>query len=217
MFCVVLTGMSTTRINRGYNVNSPNFTALPKKYKFVDNTLLRGPHPSICDVFRLKKEGVTQIYDFRHVSVRGMKFAERFACRIAGIKYIRKPFSFLTGKYPSKLDYETISKSVADNGKNGGKTLFHCRSGTHRTSLMSAFYQITKGKPVKECISSDGKYSETVEKVMNDQIKNTNFFSRNRVDITTKNPFKRMKNIYNNRVEKATKTAYNMFVDFISV
>ena len=82
---------------------------------------------------------------------------------------------------------------------------------------MSAYYAITKGKSVIDCVTPDGKYPELVEKVMREQIIDTNFFSRNRVDTQTKNPLKRMKNIYNNRVEKATREAFNMFVDFISV
>ncbi len=210
--------MSTTiNSKRGYCLNSPAFTALPKKYKMVDSALLRGPRPGVIDVFRLKDEGVTQIYDFRHLSGGGLKFIERIACKLAGIKYIRKPFSFLEGKYPAKSDYDTISKSVSENAKCGGKTLFHCNSGTHRTALMSAYYMITKGKPVKDCVTPDGKYPELVENTMREQIINTNFFSRNRVDTQTKNPFRRIKNIYNNRVEKATRNAFNMFVDFVSV
>lgn len=210
--------MSTTiNSKQGYLGCSPSFTSLPKKYKMVDSSLLRGPHPSVIDVFKLKDEGVTQIYDFRHLSGGGLKFIEKIACKLAGIEYIRKPFSFLEGKYPTGEDYSSIAKSVAQNSEKGGKALFHCNSGTHRTSLMSAYYAITKGKPVINCVTSDGKYPELVEKVMKEQIVDTNFFSRNRVDTQTKNPLKRMKNIYNNRVEKATRKAFNMFVDFISV
>ena len=208
---------ATINKTQGYSINSPAFCALPKKYRMVGDSLVRGPHPSVTDVFKLKKEGVTQIYDFRHIDLRGLKFIERLACKFAGIDYIRMPFSYLTGKYPKKSDYEMISKSVRDNADKGGKTLFHCKSGTHRTALMSAFYAITEGKPVKDCITADGRYPEKVDKVIREQVLDTNFFSRNRADTTTKNPLKRMKNIYNNRVEKATKKAFNMFVDFVSL
>lgn len=210
--------MSTTiNINTTNSKQNVTFRALPKKYSKVDDGLIRGPHPSFNDVFELKKEGVTQIYDFRHISIRGSKFLEKLACKLTGIKYIRRPFSFLTGHYPTKADYQAIAESVKTNKENGGKTLFHCNSGTHRTALMSAFYDITKGNPVKDCVLSDGQYPIRVEEAIAKNITNTNFFSRNRVDTTTKNPFKRMKNIYNNRVEKATKKAYNQFVDFISL
>ena len=200
-----------------YNNKSTYFKALPSKFHKVDELLIRGPHPNFFDVFELKKEGVTQIYDFRHVDIRGFKFIERFACKLAGIKYIRRPFSFLTNKYPTKSDYESIAKSVKDNGENGGKTLFHCNSGTHRTALMSAFYQITKGKTIEQSVKSNTNYSEDVNIAILDNVTNTNYFSRNRVDTTTKNPLKRIKNIYNNRIQKATQKAFLDFIDIVSV
>ena len=51
---------------REKQINPTTFCALPKKYEIVDDYLIRGPHPCFCDVFTLKKEGVNQIYDFRH-------------------------------------------------------------------------------------------------------------------------------------------------------
>lgn len=104
-----------------------------QKFQTVDKYLIRGPRPTVREVFQLKKQGVTQIYDFRHKSFRGMKFMERIACKLTGIKYIRKPFSFLQGNTPKLQDYEEIAKSVKQNGKRGGKTFFHCNSGKHRT------------------------------------------------------------------------------------
>ena len=183
----------------------------------VDNLLVRGPRPHFRDIFKLKEEGVTQIYDFRHVDIRGCKFIEKFACKMAGIKYVRRPFSFLTNRYPTKSDYEDISKSVKTNGVNGGKTLFHCNSGTHRTALMSAFYEITKGETLENSVRLNPDYSERVNDSIRRQVTNTNYFSRNRVDTTTKNPIKRMMNIYNNKVQTATRRAFEQFVDIVSV
>ena len=62
-----------------------------QKFQTVDKYLIRGPRPTVREVFQLKKQGVTQIYDFRHKSFRGMKFMARIACKLAGIIYIRKP------------------------------------------------------------------------------------------------------------------------------
>ena len=199
------------------NNKRPTFKTLPSKYTAVDNYLIRGPHPKFFDVFKLKEEGVTQIFDFRHVDIRGSKFVERFACKLAGIEYVRKPFSFLHNEYPTKRDYETIAHAVKENGENGGKTLFHCRSGAHRTALMATFYKITKGESVKTCAKTNPNYSEDVNNAINEQIKNTNYFSRNRVNTETKNPLKRLKNIFNNQVQKVTKKAYEQFVDIVSV
>lgn len=203
--------------NNVYERNVNNgiyFTALPKKYKVVDEALIRGPHPGICDVFRLKKEGVTQIYDFRHFSVRGAKTIERLACKIAGIDYKRRAFSFLEGTYPTLQDYEAISKSVKDNAQKGGKTLFHCNSGTHRTSLMSAFYRITHGESLSKCKKQSG-YSENVDKILKEEVSNAHYFSRNKAKKMSKNPVIRLINIFNNNVQNATQKAYDLFLDIV--
>ena len=204
-------------INNVYdkNINTRvSFCALPKKYKAVDKYLIRGPHPGIRDIFRLKKEGVTQIYDFRHVGYRGFKFVERLACKYAGIEYIRRPFSFLRGQYPQLGDYEAISKSVKENGKKGGKTLFHCNSGTHRTSLMSAFYRITEGEPLESCNKNAG-FREKVDKILSEEIADAHYFSRNRIVTDIHNPVAYILNKFNNRVQNATQRAYDLFVGIV--
>ena len=139
----------TMRIINHFSIvekSSISSKALPPKYKAVDNYLVRGPHPNVFDIIKLKKEGINKIYDFRQIGVRGFKWIERLACYFTGIDYNRKPYSFLRGEFPSQEEYEKIANEVRLNGENGGKTLFHCNSGTHRTSLMTAFYEITKGK-----------------------------------------------------------------------
>lgn len=204
--------LSQININ-SYN-NNISYTALPKKYKVVDEYLIRGPHPSPVDIIRLKKEGVNRIYDFRHKSIKGFKFLERLMCKITGINYERKGFSYLNGEYPELKDYDKIAKEVKENGKNGGKSLFHCNSGTHRTALMSAFYDITRGEDIEK-VKNNPNYEKKVEETIKNQILNTKFFSRNRVDLETKNPIKRLQNGFNNRVQFATKKAYDLFIEMV--
>lgn len=115
---------------------------LSNKYKNVDNYLLRGPHPGISDLIELKNAGITQIYDFRHKSVRGFKFIEKYICNELGINYIRYPFSYLKGEYPSIAEFQEIAHNVKLTGQNGGKTLFHCNSGSHRTAHMAAYLSL---------------------------------------------------------------------------
>lgn len=194
--------------------NNISYTALPKKYKVVDNYLIRGPHPNISDIFQLKKEGINQIYDFRHYGLNGFKWVERLACKAVGIEYIRKPYSFIEHMYPTLEEYETISKAVKENGEKGGMALFHCNSGTHRTSLMAAFFKITKGKPLEECKNNEN-FNEIVNDAVEEEITNSRFFSRNKVDTNTKNPLKLMKNTFNNKVEEVTRKAYDMFMDMM--
>ena len=200
---------------QNYTYNRTIFAALPKKYRKVDEYLIRGPHPYIKDIIQLKREGVNRIYDFRHYNLRGFKFIERLACKIAGIEYIRKPYDFLKPQYPTQAEYETIAKEVKENGENGGKTLFHCRSGSHRTSLMAAFYDITKGHTLKESKESPS-YEENLKNTLGKHIINSNYFSRKHIVSDTRNPIKKHRISYNNIVEAATRKAYELFLDMMN-
>ena len=198
------------------NNSSPSFCALPKKYRVVNEHLIRGPHPHVWDVFKLKKEGVNKIYDFRENNLKGFKFLEKFACKILGIDYTRIKYSFLHDMFPTVEDYTRIAQSVEKNGEKGGITLFHCNSGTHRTALMSAFSEITKGKKVEECMR-DPDYLQKVEDVVNKHIISTNYFSRNQIVEHTNNPIKRLQNRFNNKVDKGIRRAYREFREFLHV
>ena len=196
------------------SVNNQSFTSLPKKYRVVSDELIRGPHPHIKDLVQLKKEGVTQIFDFRHDCVRGFKWVEKLACKVLGIKYQRRQFSFFN-KRPKLEDFESISKSVADNAKDGGKTLFHCNSGSHRTALFSAFYSITKGETLAHSMQNGSDYAERTIKAVDDEIINSRFFTRNAVNPNSKNPIRHCKDIFNNKVVKNTQESLNEFYDLI--
>ncbi len=196
-------------------LNSLYFEALPQKYKNVDKYLIRGPHPNIRDIFMLKKEGVNIIFDFRHTGLRGFKWLEAFVCKIAGIKYIKKPYSFLEQKFPTLSDYETIAKTVKENGELGGKTLFHCNSGKHRTALMTAFYNITKGKPLEKCKKENKDFKPTVEYVVNKHLINARYFSRSKIITKSKNPYKRLRNDFNNKVVESSQRAYDLFINMM--
>ncbi len=193
-----------------------SFGSIPPKFKKVDDYLIRGSSPTVVDIFKLKKEGVNQIYDFRHKCFRGMKFIEKLACKIAGIKYCRQPYSFLQGTLPTLEEYETIAKSVKENGEKGGITLFHCNSGYHRTALMTAFYSATKGDTVERCFSKNKtEYFDNVIKSVKTQVIDSHYFKRTYKTEKTINPIKYFKNEFNNRVVIATKNAYDDFLELI--
>ena len=56
---------------------------------------------------------------------------------------------------PEKTVFENVAYDVKQNGLNGGRTLFHCNSGRHRTAHMSTFYALTKGEPLKQVIKEN--------------------------------------------------------------
>lgn len=191
---------------------------LSNKYKNVDNYLIRGPRPKISDLIALKNEGVTQIYDFRHFGVRGFKFFEKRICKELGIKYIRFPFSYLRSEYPSIDDFEKIAKNVKSVGENGGKTLFHCNSGSHRTAHMAAYYDLTRGEGINKVFRALGvvKYAEKMQEVINKHFYEQKFFNRKERNEKTLNPIKYFKNKFNNRVKLATECAHSSFVAIVT-
>lgn len=202
--------------NQNMNTSNISFGILPKKYKVVDNYLIRGPHPNIKDIINLKKEGINKIYDFRHYGIKGFKWIERIACNLVGIEYKRKPYSFLQGKFPTKEEYETIAKEVKINGENGGKTLFHCNSGTHRTSLMTAFYEITKGSPLDDCKKDTFNFGKLVDDTVKKHILDFRYFERNRVRLTRGTlPIINAKNKFNTKVTNGINRAFNLFMDMM--
>ena len=195
--------------------NKPNLTfqALPSKFQKIDDFLIRGPHPSVCDIFQLKKEGVNQIYDFRHKSIRSIKFVEQITCQLLGIKYKRKPYSNLHGPYPHVEEFENVAKSVRQNGEQGGKTLFHCNSGRHRTAHMTAFYRLTEGKhTLKEVKENLGdKFKKTAIGILKSEVVHKGYYSRKPYNYNGYNPIKQVIAKINNRYVEAIRRGQEMF------
>ena len=191
---------------------------LRTNYKKVDDYLIRGPHPGISDLIELKNAGVNQIYDFRHVGVRGFKFVEKYFCKELGINYIRYPYSYLEGKYPTLDDFSTVAQNVRKNGEMGGKTLFHCNSGSHRTAHMAAFYDLTGGESLDKVYSQTDpvSYAEKVQQVLKKHFYTQKYFNRKIKNENTLNPIAKLKNSFNNRVVKATELADSSFVAIIT-
>ncbi len=192
------------------------FKALPKQYSKVDEYLIRGPHPSIKNLLILKQEGVNQIFDFRHLSNFGFKFIEKFLCKLLGIKYTRLPYSNLYGEYPKLETFEQTAAKVKQNGNNGGRTLFHCNSGRHRTAHFAAFYKLTKGESLKK-VQAKKNYKQLAKDIIQEQIYNTNYFSRTKIEYKGRNPIKRILIKYNNKIYDCLNNAQRMFLELIKL
>ena len=188
---------------------------LPKGYTVIDKNLIRGQHPSVRNLYRLKKLGVNQVYDFRHYSNFGFKFVERFFCKLLGIKYTRLAYSNLYGQYPTLDTFEKVASDVANNGKNGGVTLFHCHSGRHRTSHFSAFYALTKGKPLVQIKKDKNEYNKLLTQILKEQIEDKNYFNRHIIGYKGWNPIKLFIARLNNRIFEGLQTAHQNFLEMV--
>lgn len=204
-----------------FNIQMPQkklaFKALPIKYSEVDDFLIRGPHPSISDLILLKKEGVTQIYDFRHKETISTKIIEKVACKILGIKYNQEPYHELYQNKSVAEAFEEIAKSVVQNGEQGGKTLFHCNSGRHRTAHMSAFYELTKGKQTLEEVrlALGEKFGERVKGIVHTQIPSRTYRNRSIITYDGLNPITRYFVNQNNKYAIVSRRAQAKFMKLL--
>ena len=164
----------------------------------------------------LKKEGVNRIYDFRHIDIFGYKFIEKYFCKLFGIKYTRLPYSNLYGQYPDLETFERVSKEVKQNGESGGKSLFHCNSGRHRTSHFSAFYKLTNGQPLSQVKEQyQANYWVKLNEIVKEQILDKNYFSREKIEYNGHNFIKKLQTNRNNKICDGIKRAQDMFLDFL--
>lgn len=197
-------------------INNISFTALPKKYTLVDDFLIRGPKPKLKTLIQLKKEGVNNIFDFRNKNAYFSEFKERLLCKLLSIKYKKYPYNYLKREFPTLEQFQQTAQSVVNNGKNGGKTLFHCHSGKHRTAQMACFYDITKGETLSKIKQKQGNmYKSYIEKFLDKHIYNTNFFSREFMQSKTKNPIKKMCEKRNNKFYDTIMWAEKSFNDIL--
>lgn len=197
-------------------INNISFTSLPKRYTVVDDFLIRGPKPKLKTLIQLKKEGVNNIFDFRNGNAYYSEFIERLLCKILRIKYKKYPYNYLKREFPILEQFQYTAQSVLNNGKNGGKTLFHCCSGKHRTAQMACFYDITKGETLSKIKQEQGNiYDAYIKSFLNKHIYNTNFFSRKFIQIKTKNPIKKMLEKRNNKFYDTIMWAEKSFNDIL--
>lgn len=197
-----------------YNCQDTSFNALPSKYTKIDEYLIRGPHPSVKDLRKLKTEGVNQIYDFRHLSNFGFKFIEKYFCKFIGIKYTRVPYSNLYGNYPDLSIFEKISSEVKQNGEQGGKTLFHCNSGRHRTAHFAAFYKLTNGEPLNKVMQKEN-YQTKMNEIVKEHILDKDYFSRHKEEYHGFNIIKRAMVNYNNKIVEGLDRAQKLFLSIL--
>lgn len=135
--------------------NYTNFTSLPKFQIKIDDKLVRG-RAVTCpyNLYKMKKEGITQVIDLRNSSfVR--RPLERLFCKILGLKYFNFKYPHRLNKLPEESFFEKINKTILNND---GKTYIHCQYGKRRTGISVAIYEKLHCKKLK---------SEVLEHLLN--------------------------------------------------
>lgn len=107
-------------------------------YKYVDNKLVRGKYMlSPLKIKHLKNQNINQVIDLRD-DFKIVRDVERFFCKMFGIKYINRPYSFRDKNFVPKDFFLDINKLITENK---GTTYIHCKIGKHRTGLCVAAYK----------------------------------------------------------------------------
>ena len=134
------------------------FCGMPSKVYKVAPKVFAGPELKYKDLKKLKKEGVSLIFDLRPLNFKSLKSSfvspfklikEKIMCLYLGIKH--KKYSIdLTEKMPGKKFFEKLVKKIDKNKK---KIYIHDASGKHEAGFASAAIEIMKEKtPPKQAI-----------------------------------------------------------------
>ena len=118
------------------------FRGKPQNYAKIDNTLSRSAQPMKEDFAWLKKQGVTDIINFRTMVVSAVDFNEKNIVEDLGMKYHNIPS---VTKNPKEENIKEFLNIIQNIEKQGGKAHIHCKAGSDRTGMYAYIYKSVKG------------------------------------------------------------------------
>lgn len=110
----------------------------PDNYHKIDKYLSRSAQPSKKGLKWLKKQGVTDIINFRTMGIPDITFDEEKVVKSLGMNYHNIPSISM---YPKQ---ENIGKflDIMEGAKQNGKWVhIHCKQGADRTGMYSYIYE----------------------------------------------------------------------------
>ena len=119
-------------------ISNISFKGIPNNYSKVDKFFSRSAQPQMDDFKWLKEQGVTDIINFRTMTVSGLDFSEKDVVESLGMKYHNIPT--ITSK-PSSVDVLNFLNLLSQIEKNKGKAHVHCKAGADRTGMYSFIYK----------------------------------------------------------------------------
>lgn len=114
------------------------FTGCPDNYAKIDNYVSRSAQPQKEDFVWLKKQGVTDIFNFRTMTVSGIGFDEKTEVEKLGMKYHNIPS---VTRHPKEENIDTFLKEIDEVKQKGGKAHIHCKAGADRTGMYAFIYK----------------------------------------------------------------------------
>ena len=123
------------------------FQGKPNNYAKIDNFLSRSAQPQKDDFKWLKEQGVTDIINFRTMTVSGLNFSEKDTVEVLGMKYHNIPTVPAKPEESGIIKFLNLIKNIR---QNNGKAHIHCKAGADRTGMYSFVYKTLKGIGSKE-------------------------------------------------------------------
>lgn len=119
-----------------------NFTAKPRNYLKIDDTVSRSAQPQKEDFLWLKEQGVTDVFNFRTMFDSGLDFSEKEHVELLGMKYHNIP---TISAMPIEGNVKKFLIGIENVKKYNGKAHIHCKAGADRTGMYSFIYKMLQG------------------------------------------------------------------------
>lgn len=124
---------------RIYNIS---FQGKPDNYTKIDDFISRSAQPQKEDFKWLKEQGVTDVINFRTMTVSGLDFSEKEVVESLGMQYHNIPTISAKPEENGIFKFLNLLKNIF---QNNGKVHIHCKAGADRTGMYSFVYKSLKG------------------------------------------------------------------------
>ena len=123
------------------NVSQINFYGKPANYAVIDKYVSRSAQPKKEDFVWLKEHGVTDIFNFRTMTLPNIDYDEKLEVEKLGMIYHNIPS--ISAK-PSEANADKFLSEIEDVINRDGKAHIHCMAGADRTGMYSLIYKSLK-------------------------------------------------------------------------
>ena len=124
------------------HIKAVSFSGKPENYSTIDKYLSRSAQPNKDNLFWLKKQGVTDIFNFRTMVVPDINFDEEEIVKSLNMKYHSIPS---ITRNPKEENVDIFLREMEQITKSGGKAHIHCKAGADRTGMYAYIYKTIKG------------------------------------------------------------------------
>ena len=119
-----------------------SFKGAPSNFHIIDSNTLRSAQPDQNEFLWLKKQGVTDVINFRTYKNLSAPFDEKSVVTSLGMNY--HSISSETA-HPKIENVKKFLGIVNDVKARKGKVLFHCYHGSDRTGMYALIYHMKNG------------------------------------------------------------------------